>query len=159
VVNLPARKEWPADVPPLALAVRGQDEGALPRTHQNAHSAHVSLLAESPELFVGEQFASLYSKLPIRSSAVAAYGLTALVPVQPRQLERRLPGVVPGRPRLEPHHLLAGPAAPGPRQGLAADEADRRLGADRAPPRRRHAPHPLADPLLGAGPPTAAAGP
>ena len=40
VVDLPARKVGAADVPPLALAVRRQDERALARADQYSYSAH-----------------------------------------------------------------------------------------------------------------------
>ena len=57
VVNLPAPEEGAADVPLLALAVRRQDERALPRAHQDPYSAHRFLLAESTGMFAGRKFA------------------------------------------------------------------------------------------------------
>src|SRR5690242_4549679 len=42
VINLPAAKERPVDVPSLALSVRGQHERALPRAYEYPHSAHRS---------------------------------------------------------------------------------------------------------------------
>src|SRR5437588_1544725 len=59
VVDLPARKVGATDIPPLALAVRCQDERALPCTHQNPYSAHPFLLAEFPELLAGEHLVHL----------------------------------------------------------------------------------------------------
>src|SRR5262249_29433323 len=41
VIQLPAAEERPADVPALALAVRGEDEGPLARPDEHSHSAHV----------------------------------------------------------------------------------------------------------------------
>src|ERR1700730_14430020 len=46
MVDLPTPKVRAADLPPLALAVRCQDERALPCTHQNPYSAHPFLLPE-----------------------------------------------------------------------------------------------------------------
>src|SRR5262249_29615919 len=40
VVHLPAAEVGAADVPRRALAVRGQDERALPCPHEHPHSAH-----------------------------------------------------------------------------------------------------------------------
>src|ERR1700730_17569336 len=40
VVNLPARKMRPADIPLLALSIRSKHERAFPRSHQNSHFAH-----------------------------------------------------------------------------------------------------------------------
>src|SRR5271156_4827298 len=42
VVDLPSRKVRAVDIPMFALAVRSQDERALPRTHQNPYLAHLS---------------------------------------------------------------------------------------------------------------------
>src|SRR4051794_15355979 len=50
MVDLPARKVGATDIPPFALAVRGQDERAFACTHQNPYSAHPLLL---PELRAG----------------------------------------------------------------------------------------------------------
>ena len=44
VVDLPAGKVRAADVPLLALAVGGQDEGALARADQNSNRTHPLLL-------------------------------------------------------------------------------------------------------------------
>src|ERR1022692_4718380 len=41
VVNLPAPEVGAADVPPLALAIRTQDERALARTNQHPYPAHL----------------------------------------------------------------------------------------------------------------------
>jgi hypothetical protein len=43
MVDFPAPKERATDIPLLPLAIRRQDESALPRTHQNSYSAHLSL--------------------------------------------------------------------------------------------------------------------
>src|SRR6266853_602603 len=43
MVDFPAPKERTTDIPPLALAIRRQNECALPRTHQNSYSAHLIL--------------------------------------------------------------------------------------------------------------------
>src|ERR1700674_4399714 len=43
MVDLPAPKERATDIPLLAFAIRCQDKGALPRTHQNSYSAHLIL--------------------------------------------------------------------------------------------------------------------
>src|SRR5207302_1182977 len=59
VVNLPALEERATDVPPLALAVRRQDERPLACPHQNAYSAHPSLLAEFLEMPAGEHLTPL----------------------------------------------------------------------------------------------------
>src|SRR5947209_7417265 len=48
MVDLPAAKVGATDVPSFALAVRRQDECALPCTHQDPYSAHPFLLAELP---------------------------------------------------------------------------------------------------------------
>ncbi len=42
VVHLPAREVGTADVPPLALSIRSQDERALLRADENPYSAHAS---------------------------------------------------------------------------------------------------------------------
>src|SRR5713101_4217103 len=47
VVDIPASKVRAADVPLLALRVRGHDERPLMRTNQYPNSAHASLLPES----------------------------------------------------------------------------------------------------------------
>src|SRR5437867_2090756 len=46
VVDLPAPEVGAADVPPLALSIRRQDERALPRADQYPYPAHPSLLSE-----------------------------------------------------------------------------------------------------------------
>ena len=46
VVDLPARKVGAADVPPFALPVRRQDEGALACANQYPYLAHLTLLPE-----------------------------------------------------------------------------------------------------------------
>src|SRR5262245_50517396 len=43
VVNLPPGKERSADIPFVALAVRGQDECALARTGEDSNAAHLLL--------------------------------------------------------------------------------------------------------------------
>src|ERR1700722_8426471 len=50
VIKLPAREVWPAYVPTLALAVRGQHKRALARAHQNSHTAHFYLRCETCRL-------------------------------------------------------------------------------------------------------------
>src|SRR6266702_8701151 len=45
MIDLPAGEVWTAHVPPLALAVRRQDERTLTGTHQNPYTAHGSLLS------------------------------------------------------------------------------------------------------------------
>src|SRR5436309_11223512 len=45
VVDLPACEVRAADTPPLALAVRCQDERTLAGTHQHPYTAHDSLLS------------------------------------------------------------------------------------------------------------------
>src|SRR5262249_1695828 len=49
MVDLPASKVGPADIPLLALAVRCQQERALAGTNQNTYFAHLSLLPESSQ--------------------------------------------------------------------------------------------------------------
>src|SRR6266404_2701868 len=46
MVDLPAPKKRPINVPPLPLPIRRQDESALPRPHQHPYSAHLILLFE-----------------------------------------------------------------------------------------------------------------
>src|ERR1700722_14429705 len=43
VINFPAPKMWPTDIPLLAFSIRSKRERAFPRCHQNSHSAHVVL--------------------------------------------------------------------------------------------------------------------
>ncbi len=64
VVDLPAAKVGTADVPPLALAVRGQDKRALACTHQDPYSAHTFLRVEIAEMLAGEHLAPLRSLIP-----------------------------------------------------------------------------------------------
>src|ERR1700731_2495376 len=40
VINFPARKMRPADIPLLAFSIRSKHERAFPRSYQNSHSAH-----------------------------------------------------------------------------------------------------------------------
>src|SRR5262249_25333657 len=54
VVDLPTPEVGAADVPPPALAVRGQEERALLCPHQNPYSAHPFLLPEFQEMPAGE---------------------------------------------------------------------------------------------------------
>ena len=49
VINLPARKVRAADRPLLALAVRCQDERALPRANQHSYFAHLFFLSAPEE--------------------------------------------------------------------------------------------------------------
>src|SRR5262249_39791071 len=49
VVDLPPREVGAADLPPLPLPVRRQDERALARAHQDSYSAHPSVLLGLPE--------------------------------------------------------------------------------------------------------------
>src|SRR6266446_3385779 len=44
MINLPAAKVRATDIPPLALAVRCQDEGAFARADENTYAAHPFLL-------------------------------------------------------------------------------------------------------------------
>src|SRR5690606_6177791 len=57
VVDLPAREVRPADLPPIAPAVRRQDECALARADENPYPAHLHLLAGIPEGPSGEPLA------------------------------------------------------------------------------------------------------
>src|SRR5262245_35253264 len=44
VIQLPAAEVRPLDLPVLPFTIRGQDERALARSHQQAYSAHHALL-------------------------------------------------------------------------------------------------------------------
>src|ERR1700686_4176110 len=43
VINFPARKMRPADIPLLALSIGSKHERAFPGAHQNSHSTHAVL--------------------------------------------------------------------------------------------------------------------
>ncbi len=73
VVDLPAPEVGAADVPPFALAVRRQDERALPRTHQDPYSAHVVLLVEFPKLLAGKIWIG-FCVTPTRDGLLAPHG-------------------------------------------------------------------------------------
>src|SRR5437763_12621539 len=75
VVNLPAGEVGAADVPLLALAVRGQYERALACPHQNPYSTHPFLLTGVPEVVRWRTSRPLVVKTPrafkLRSGAVS----------------------------------------------------------------------------------------
>ena len=93
VVDLPAGEVRAADVPPLSLAVRRQDERALARADQDSYPAHPLLLPEPSGDFMAGQpstaraapgcLLSLYSRigrLEIDTGALPSAGMPATLP-------------------------------------------------------------------------------
>ena len=54
MIDFPAGKMWAANIPVFALAVRSQNECALPSSHQYSHVAHRFLSLGFPETFETE---------------------------------------------------------------------------------------------------------